>query len=180
MSADPHSKRKKQFRQRLNAVQPGKSFNYTFKADVPGTYWYHPHQDSENQVDRGLYGAFIVESSDDNVDRDYSLVLDEWASLGSAKMDMGHDINMYDLYTVNGKSGSLVDKLSVMQGDKVRIRLINAGFVSHQIHLHSHEFKITTTDRQPVNQPRLLKDNLISIAPGERYDIEFEANNPFV
>jgi len=192
-----------------NAVQPGKSFTYTFKADVPGTYWYHSHQDSVNQVDRGLYGAFIVEPKDDPVNRDVALVLDEWISSGSMKMDtgntgamdhsnmnmnasdnskktgdnksnmsMGDDMSMYDLYTINGKSGSLVDPLPVKKGDKVRIRLINAGFISHQIHLHGHEFKITATDGQPVNQPGLLKDNLISIAPGERYDIEFEANNP--
>jgi len=194
-----------------NAVQPGKSFTYTFKADVPGTYWYHSHQDSVNQVDMGLYGAFIVEPKDNPVNKDYALVLDEWISSGPMKMDMGNtetmdhssmnmdtsdnsketgdaktgmsmemgdDMSMYDLYTINGKSGSLVDPLPVKQGDKVRIRLINAGFISHQIHLHGHEFKITATDGQPINQPSLLKDTLVSIAPGERYDIEFEANNP--
>ncbi len=44
-----------------NAVQSGQSYTYEFKADVPGTYWYHSHQDSVNQLDRGLYGSFVVE-----------------------------------------------------------------------------------------------------------------------
>lgn len=195
-----------------NAVQPGQSFTYEFKADVPGTYWYHSHQDSVNQVDRGMYGTFIVEPKDGaKVDRDYTLVLDEWMSSGMnmsggnmsgmsnmdhSQMNMGDqksttkpsennnksmnmdDMSMYDLFTINGKSGSLVDKLPVKQGEKVRIRLVNAGYLSHQIHLHGHEFKITATDGQPINNPGLLKDNVVTIAPGERYDIEFEANNP--
>ncbi|PRX58813.1 FtsP/CotA-like multicopper oxidase with cupredoxin domain [Cohnella sp. SGD-V74] len=221
-----------------NAVQPGQSFTYEFKADVPGTYWYHSHQDSVNQLDRGLYGAFIVESKEDpDVDRDYTLVLDEWMSSGemsgmnmsggnmsemdhskmnmgssndnkssmnmsgnmsgmdhstmnmgnenkastktdNSSMNMGHDMSMYDLYTINGKSGSLVDQLPVKEGEIVRIRLINAGYLSHQIHLHGHEFKVMATDGQPINNPGILKDNVVSIAPGERYDIEFVASNP--
>ncbi len=59
--------------------------------------------------------------------------------------------------------------------DKVRIRLINAGYLSHQIHLHGHEFKVIATDGQPIRNPGVLKDNVVSIAPGERYDIEFVA-----
>ncbi|RKN82056.1 multicopper oxidase family protein [Paenibacillus ginsengarvi] len=178
-----------------NAVQPGQSFTYEFKADVPGTYWYHSHQDSVNQLDRGLYGSFVVEgNNEDKADRDYTLMLDEWMSSGEmsgmnmsggkmsgmdhSMMNMGHDMSMYDLYTINGKSGSLVDQLPVKQGDKVRIRLINAGYLSHQIHLHGHEYKVISADGQPINNPGILKDNVISIAPGERYDIEFVANNP--
>ncbi|MFS0728387.1 multicopper oxidase family protein [Paenibacillus sp. 1P07SE] len=190
-----------------NAVQPGESFTYEFKAEFPGTYWYHSHQDGVNQLDRGLYGSFIVEPKEGNsVDRDYTLVLDEWMSSGmdmsgmdmsdmnsgnmdmsdmdhgnmniDDSMDMGHDMSMYDLYTINGKSGSLIDPLAVKEGEDVRIRLVNAGYMSHQIHLHGHEFKVTAVDGQPINSPGIVQDNVITIAPGERYDIEFEANNP--
>lgn len=41
-----------------DAVAAGKEFTYEFKATVPGTYWYHSHQDSVNQLDKGLYGTF--------------------------------------------------------------------------------------------------------------------------
>jgi FtsP/CotA-like multicopper oxidase with cupredoxin domain len=200
-----------------NAVQPGSTFTYEFTANVPGTYWYHSHQDSVNQIDRGLYGAFIVEAKEDKVDRDYTIMLDEWNSSGTANMNMGnmssmdhntmnmsspsaspsnephsgqegnapsnepaaaHNMNMYDLLTINGKSGTAIDNLTVKQGDKVRLRLINAGYKSHILHLHGHEWKVTATDGQPVNNPQPLKDSFLSIAPGERYDVEFEANNP--
>ncbi|MEX2103715.1 MAG: multicopper oxidase domain-containing protein, partial [Bacilli bacterium] len=66
-----------------DAVQPGETFKYEFEAVVPGTYWYHSHQDSVNQLDRGLYGSFIVEgTNEEKVDRDYTLMLDEWVSSG--------------------------------------------------------------------------------------------------
>lgn len=190
----------------MNAIQPGEMFTYEFSASVPGTYWYHSHQDSVNQVDKGLYGSLIVEGLDEpKADRDYTLILDEWVSgtnenssmdmsnmnmsgmdhsnmdmsnNGQSGMQMGHDMNMYDVYTINGKSGSLVEPLKVKEGERVRIRLINAGYLSHKLHLHGHEFTILSTDGQPLKNPTPIKDQLLSIAPGERYDIEFTANNP--
>ncbi|MEC0371308.1 multicopper oxidase family protein [Paenibacillus chibensis] len=207
-----------------DAVEPGKTFTYEFKATTPGTYWYHSHQDSVNQVDKGLYGSLIVEDPKDDYDKDYTLMLDEWMSSvdmnmsgkteesNSANMDRthdssgmdkgnmihgemdmsgsdmkmngssmnmsGHDMSMYDLYTINGKSGESIDPFPVKEGDKVRIRLINAGFITHQMHLHGHDFKVISTDGQPVNDPAVIQDQLLSIAPGERYDIEFTADNP--
>ncbi|RNB84622.1 multicopper oxidase family protein [Brevibacillus fluminis] len=62
-----------------NAVRPNETFTYLFEATIPGTYWYHSHQDSANQVDKGLYGTLIVEdSATQKLNRDYTLVLDEW------------------------------------------------------------------------------------------------------
>ncbi|WP_019414270.1 multicopper oxidase family protein [Paenisporosarcina sp. TG20] len=193
----------------MNAVQPGESFTYEFNATVPGTYWYHSHQDGVNQLDKGLYGSFIIEGKNDGkFDKDYTLILDEWMSdkesmqmdestdsgsmegMDHSTMDMneeataddsamGHDMaSMYDTFTINGKSGKDVAPLSVKEGDKVRLRLVNAGFMSHKIHLHGHDFKVIGTDGQEINNPTVIKDELISIAPGERYDIEFTANNP--
>lgn len=167
-----------------DAVEPGKTFTYEFKATVPGTYWYHSHQDSVNQVDKGLYGSLVVEDPQDTADRDYTLVLDEWMSSGDMDMDndgmnmAGHDMSMYDLYTINGKTGDAIDKLTVKEGDKVKLRLINAGYITHRMHLHGHSFKVVASDGQPVNDPAVIKDQFVSIAPGERYDIEFTADHP--
>ncbi|WP_324655753.1 multicopper oxidase family protein [Bacillus cereus] len=215
-----------------DAVEPGKSFTYEFEANVPGTYWYHSHQDSVNQLDRGLYGALIVEDTKEKYDKDYTLMLDEWVTdkkemnkqlkemtkgqignkskgneneeknddkngMAHSGMDMGsdqkdsgnmagmdhgnmkmegHDMSMYDLFTINGKSGDLVVPLKVNKGDKVRLRLVNAGYLSHDIHVHGHDIKVIATDGQPINDPKVIKDKVISIASGERYDIEFTAN----
>jgi FtsP/CotA-like multicopper oxidase with cupredoxin domain len=188
----------------MNAIKPGETFTYEFTATVPGTFWYHSHQESAKQVDKGLYGTLIVEpKNEEKVDRDYTLVLDEWMSnpdegnMDTSGMDhsnighenssdshhmdmssMDHDMSMYDIFTINGKSGSAVEPLKVKKGEKVRIRLVNAGYMSHKLHLHGHEFKIVATDGQPLKDPQPIKDELLNIAPGERYDIEFIADNP--
>lgn len=203
-----------------NAVQPGESFTYEFTAANPGTYMYHTHQDGVNQLDKGLYGSFIVEPKEKTFDRDFTLMLDEWMSNpkeddssmnamnhgnmsgmdhsnmsgmnssessdtkernNDSSMDggsMGHSMNNYDIFSINGKSGDLVEPLKVKEGEKIRIRLANIGFMSHKIHLHGHKFKVVAADGQELNEPQELKDQLISIAPGERYDIEFTADNP--
>ena len=38
----------------------GQSFTYRFVADQTGTYWYHSHQVSHEQVVGGLFGALVV------------------------------------------------------------------------------------------------------------------------
>lgn len=93
-------------------------------------------------------------------------------------MNMGHDMSMYDIFTLNGKSGDLIEPLKVKEGETVRIRLANVGYLSHNIHLHGHKYKVVAIDGQELNEPQEIQDQLISIAPGERYDIEFVANNP--
>src|SRR5258707_8204610 len=45
-------------------IRPGESFNYEFTPPDAGTFWYHPHADSLQQLGRGLAGALIVEERD--------------------------------------------------------------------------------------------------------------------
>lgn len=147
------------------AIHPGETYTYEFKATQTGTYWYHSHENSVVQEDMGLYGSFVVEDPGQQPDRDYTLVLDEWYGANN-------------LYTINGKTGDATDPLTVKEGDKVRIRMINAGMQSHSMHLHGHAFRVVATDGQVVNRPGLIKDQLVSIAPGERVDLEFTADHP--
>ena len=68
-----------------DAVLPGHSYTYDFVARDPGTYWYHPHQKSDEEVDKGLYGALVVlphrAAVSPTVDR--TLVLDDWPLTGA-------------------------------------------------------------------------------------------------
>jgi FtsP/CotA-like multicopper oxidase with cupredoxin domain len=60
------------------AIQPGKQFTYDFIAEHPGTYWFHPHVGV--QIDRGLYGALIVEDPKEPLqyDAEWVVILDDW------------------------------------------------------------------------------------------------------
>ena len=61
-------------------VHPGETFAYEFDAVDAGTFWYHPHANSLEQVARGLYGVLVVEEREPalRVDRDVTWVLDDW------------------------------------------------------------------------------------------------------
>ncbi len=61
------------------SIQPGEAFQYEFTVPDAGTYWYHPHAHSAEQVGRGLAGAFIIEEPNPlPVDRDVVWVLGDW------------------------------------------------------------------------------------------------------
>ena len=174
------------------AIEPGATYTYEFTAMPAGTHFYHAHGsgngDEAQQLDMGLSGAFVVEPKDNaKPDRDYTLVLDEWqrnsdgsnmamADMGGMDMAMG-----YNLFTINGKTYPDTAPLTVKQGEKVRVRLINAGTSTiHPIHLHGHQFKVVATDGNPVPEAAQLTKNTITVSPGETYDIEFIADNPGV
>jgi FtsP/CotA-like multicopper oxidase with cupredoxin domain len=206
-----------------NSIKPGETFTYKFKATVPGTYWYHSHKNSAAQVDKGLYGALIVEKPNEaKQDKDYTLILDEWETAvakGDSMEGMDHskmggmsgndngdnnsqsmngmdhskmgNMNMsnnstnsngqsmqmmdhmasYDLFTVNGKSGSLIEPLAAKTGETVRLRFINAGYQLRLMDFGNVPYKVVTTDGQDIQGPQEIKGKLLSIGPGERYDV---------
>jgi FtsP/CotA-like multicopper oxidase with cupredoxin domain len=189
-----------------NAVLPGNTFNYEFVADTPGTYWYHSHQEGAKQVDKGLYGAFIVEPNDQ---KEYALdkviMLDEWSSMATSNngaMDhskMGHGSEesnhtgnhndntkshsevmneMYDTFLINGKAAPNIESVKVKQGDTIKLRFINAGLFTQVISIPGHSYQVTHYDGQEVNEPEQLSSVVLRIAPAERYDIEITMDQP--
>jgi FtsP/CotA-like multicopper oxidase with cupredoxin domain len=79
-------------------VLPGETFTYDFVAPDAGSFWYHPHMRSAEQVERGLYGPIVISEApakapDFDVDRyfvvdDIRLASDHSiAPLGNDHMD---------------------------------------------------------------------------------------------
>ena len=56
----------------LPPIGPGESFVYDFVPPDAGTYWFHPHVGM--QLDRGLYGALIVEPRNETLSYDREAV----------------------------------------------------------------------------------------------------------
>lgn len=170
-------------------VKPGESFTYEFIAKPSGTFWYHPHFDSLNQISKGLYGAFIVEPkvSDAKVDRDYVLIMSEWTIPSKKESQGAHSMEKMEVgmvgmkeanyFTINGKSAPAIPPLKVKKGERIRIRFINAGNQVHPMHLHGHAFKIISTDGYPLFNKGQWKDTL-PVNAGERFDVIFKADNP--
>jgi FtsP/CotA-like multicopper oxidase with cupredoxin domain len=183
-----------------DAVPPGGSAVYSFRLDQAGTYWYHSHQDSAVQLDRGLYGALVVlPRGPAGVALERTLVFDEWPiGLEEFPTPAQSDFAMrtYVTTTVNGRTGSAVDSIATTPGEAVRLRLVNAGYLGHYVEspvpvtiaaLDGHELAggPATTDAIPLGPGERL--DLLLIAPARPFSLRLvgayppdrEASQPF-
>ncbi len=81
-----------------------------------------------------------------------------------------------DFFTINGKSYPATEPLRIRRGEKIRVRLANAGTVEHYLHLHGHDFLQVCDDGAPLPQPITM--NTVRLSPGKTADIIIEGTNP--
>ena len=145
-------------------IKPGQSFTYEFKVPNSGSHMYHSHHNSAKQVGLGLLGAFIVEPKEttavDRADVDEVLILND---------------GMHG-YTFNGKSFPATQPLAARLGQKLRLRFMNEGMMIHPMHLHGMHMTVIAKDGWPVPAP--WKCDTLNVAPGERWDVMVNCNNP--
>lgn len=158
------------------AVAPGDRFSYDFVANDAGTYWYHPHVRSWEQVARGLYGVLIVDEADPpDVDREDILVLDDWRLTRDARIDETFG-NMHDRshagrignwVTVNGLAEP---RREAQRFERRRLRLVNAATARiFDLELRGLRGWVVAVDGQPVEAPRMTAR--LSLAPAQRSDL---------
>ncbi|MGM0494171.1 MAG: multicopper oxidase family protein [Armatimonadota bacterium] len=100
--------------------------------------------------------------------------------MGRGQVPEGEDVPLlepvYDQYAVNGRLPSQANVMQVSRGDRARLRLINASSSSvYQLRLTGHEVRVTRADGRPVEP---VEVGGLRIGMGERYDVEFVADNP--
>jgi FtsP/CotA-like multicopper oxidase with cupredoxin domain len=81
-------------------------------------------------------------------------------------------------FTINGKAFPATQTIELKKGQRARLRLISIGQFVHPMHLHGVPFEIVATDGHPVPETARWTKDTVSVAPGERYDIEFTASEP--
>lgn len=139
-----------------DAVMPGERFVYRFVADRAGTYWYHAHQLSSEQVREGMLGALVV---DDPVagaipaDRDLTAVLHQY----------GTDP------TLNGRTGTTV--AAAEPGDTVRVRVVNTDNALTSLWATGAPYEVVAVDGSPVSGPDPVADRGLAITAGGRADL---------
>jgi FtsP/CotA-like multicopper oxidase with cupredoxin domain len=145
-------------------IKSGQSFTYEFTAPNPGSHMYHSHHNAATQVGLGMLGAFIIEPKNpspiEKADIDYVLVMND---------------GMHG-YTFNGKSFPATEPIVAKLGQKVRIRFMNEGMMIHPMHLHGMHMTVIAKDGW--NTPAPWKCDTLNVAPGERYDVIVNCNNP--
>jgi len=158
------------------AIQPGETFVYEFTLQQHGTHMYHPHADEMVQLAMGMMGLFIIhpkEAEPEPIDRDYAILLHNWAMHpGTSRPDPAVMVE-FDLWTMNSKVFPAIDTLVAASGERVRIRLGNLSMWNHPIHLHGVQFQVTGSDggRWPREQWRSEVTEIIGV--GQMRDIEF-------
>jgi len=155
----------------------GGRFVYEFDLPDAGTYWYHPHLGSSEQLGRGLAGALIVEERDPPaVDRDVTWVLTDWRLDRGAQivdnfgnpMDASHAGRIGNTVTVNG---SIREAFAVRAGERIRLRLINASNARiYGLHFEGHAPRVIALDGQPVT-PHAPANGRVVLGPGMRADL---------
>ncbi|PTX56086.1 FtsP/CotA-like multicopper oxidase with cupredoxin domain [Litoreibacter ponti] len=154
-------------------VEDGESFDYRFSLPDAGTYWYHSHNRSWEQVARGLYGPLIIEEANPPaVDHDITVIVDDWRIERTGEMieDFGsrHD------FSHAGRLGSFARIIAsvdqVRRGDRVRLRLINTATARiFPLELSGIEGKIVALDGMGLATPAQI--GRLMIAPAQRVDI---------
>ena len=158
------------------AVAPESSFDYEFAVPDAGTYWYHSHERSWEQVARGLYGALIVEEdAPPQVDRDELLLLDDWRLVNDASIqesfgamhDWAHAGRIGNWVTVNGEG---YHRLPVQRNERLRLRIVNAATARiFEVGLAGMSGWIIAIDGQPLDVP--MPAGTLRLAPAQRLDL---------
>jgi FtsP/CotA-like multicopper oxidase with cupredoxin domain len=158
-------------------IAPQGTFTYEFAPPDAGTFWYHPHERSFEQVGRGLYGAFIVEEEKPiAVDRDLTWVLGDWrlGADGTINEDFGNHMDMAmsgrvgTTVTINGHSPQ---PLMVRAGERLRLRLINAANARiFGLSFAGRAARMIALDGQPV-EPHEPEDGRVVLGPAMRADL---------
>ena len=137
-----------------DAVPVGGRYVYRFVADQAGTYWYHSHQVSHRQVQRGLFGALVVTAPGPTT-QEALAVLHQYG--GRA--------------TVNGRTGDV--PLAAADGTRVRVRVVNTD--NGVTPVWAGSYTVLAIDGRDLHEPSLVTDRVLRLTAGARADLEVTA-----
>jgi FtsP/CotA-like multicopper oxidase with cupredoxin domain len=134
-------------------VPIGGEFTYRFVADQLGTYWYHSHQISNEQVIGGLFGTLLVLPKTGH---------------GEA-VDVVASAHTYGgMKTINGIAGDL--RVPAKPGQQVRVRVINSDNGPIETWADT-PYRVLATDGYAVNRPTDITDRSMTVTAGGRADL---------
>ncbi|PZR00731.1 MAG: copper oxidase [Cereibacter sphaeroides] len=159
-------------------IGTGETFVYEFTPEDAGTFWYHPHCNTLEQISRGLAGMIIVdEAQDQDFDADIPVLIRDFR-LGSD----GQFIEFYKprnlarggtLGTVNTANWSETPVAETASGSLIRLRLAITDVTRvYQLKLRGADGAVLSWDGQPIDEPiRLAPDTPLVLGPGQRADL---------
>lgn len=145
-----------------NAVLPGGSHVYRFRAEQVGTFWYHAHQASSELVAKGLYGGLVVTGRDVDPDvTDLTVIDHAWRGPGGFLEGAEFDPTRR------------AERRIVNPGEAVRLRVINSSSTPGRYWLEGAPYRVVAVDGTDLTGPTRLQSATLFLAAGGRYDLEF-------
>jgi FtsP/CotA-like multicopper oxidase with cupredoxin domain len=139
-----------------DAVPVGGHYTYRFVANHVGTYWYHSHQVSHTQVQRGLFGALVV------------------VPKGTPQPDALAVLHTYrSVPTVNGQEDET--PVAVPDGTQVRVRVVNTDNGATGVWVDGGPYRLLAVDGYDLTGPAPISDQSVRLTAGGRIDLEVTA-----
>ena len=161
-------------------INPGDAKTYSFVTPDAGTYWYHSHYISHEQVARGMMGPLIVEDdAPPDVDHDVTVLLSDW--------QIQEDGSLVDDYSgmhsvshggyMGNFARAFLSQPTAKVGDRVRLRLINAATNRiFPVTVSGVSGRVVALDGMPLPEPRPLEE--LVLAPAQRVDLIADITGP--
>ncbi|GAA0377344.1 multicopper oxidase family protein [Bacillus horti] len=147
-----------------NAVRPGETYTYRFIVEETGSHWYHSHQVSSVQVQKGLFGAFTILPKEDKGEViDHSMELVTFAHEFQSGRDIVTTLGLLDT----------LEHHEVAPGTKVRLRLMNSSSNTKHYVLHGVPYTVVAIDGYDLHEPEEFSGKMLPIGGGGRYDVVF-------
>ncbi|MFZ5894732.1 MAG: multicopper oxidase family protein [Myxococcota bacterium] len=155
-------------------VAPGATFEYEFDAHDAGFFWFHPHLQSDVQIERGLYAPLIVRSADEPVvDAERVLVLDDVKLESTGQLTENTDA----LDVMLGRQGNVLlvngtrkPRYQAAAGSLERWRIVNVANGRYfNLSVPGHQLRVIGWDGGRL--PKSYVIDTLLVVPGERYDV---------
>ena len=140
-----------------DAVRPGERYTYRFRVEQVGTFWYHSHQASSEQVKRGLYGPLVIEPA---------------KKPPIQTLDLPVVVHDFDGDEALGLTDTLQFR-TVAPGTPVRLRLVNSNDLPEKLVLSGVPFRVIAIDGTELNGPTPIEGRTLELGAGARYDVAF-------
>ncbi|MEM9850555.1 MAG: multicopper oxidase family protein [Pseudomonadota bacterium] len=161
-------------------IAAGETFSYRFASPDAGTFWYHPHCMTMEQMAKGLTGLLVVEEDrDPGFDADLPLVLKDFR--------LNDDGTWQDLWTRRGAArGGTTGAISATNWDLAPVMEAPAGGLArlrlaatdisriYRIYLPDARGAVVALDGHPLPAPAPLPtkpETALALSPGQRADI---------
>ncbi len=162
-------------------IATGARFEYAFSPPDSGTFWYHPHQNSFEQVPRGLYGALIVEEEKPiEVDRDEVWVLSDMKLAPDRQQvedfgriqEVANDGRIGNQILLNSAAAGSERTMAVRSGERLRLRLVNAASARvFRLAFAGHRPLVIAYDGQGTTPHPAPAAGGLALGPGMRADL---------